>query len=144
VKTGRLIQPNSNICLVLLLHTRDVKISFMIYFFVVKKVVAQCMRGYHGSVFTYGQTSSGKTFTMNGKSTSFSQYFPSFSFHRLVRYERAARNHPASHSPLLSTNPALRLTRVSFPSMYRHSYDARISPIKRCCLAKGNVSILTD
>ena len=24
------------------------------------------MRGYHGSVFTYGQTSSGKTFTMNG------------------------------------------------------------------------------
>jgi centromeric protein E len=24
------------------------------------------MKGYHGSVFSYGQTSSGKTFTMNG------------------------------------------------------------------------------
>ena len=33
---------------------------------VVKKVVLQSMNGYNGSIFTYGQTSSGKTFTMNG------------------------------------------------------------------------------
>lgn len=33
---------------------------------VVKSVVNQCMNGFHGSVFTYGQTSSGKTFTMTG------------------------------------------------------------------------------
>jgi centromeric protein E len=33
---------------------------------VIKGVVLQAMQGYHGSVFTYGQTSSGKTFTMNG------------------------------------------------------------------------------
>lgn len=33
---------------------------------VVKNVVRQSMEGFHGSVFTYGQTSSGKTFTMNG------------------------------------------------------------------------------
>ena len=29
-------------------------------------IVHQTLRGYHGTVFTYGQTSSGKTFTMNG------------------------------------------------------------------------------
>jgi centromeric protein E len=33
---------------------------------VVKNVVLQSMNGYNGSIFTYGQTSSGKTFTMNG------------------------------------------------------------------------------
>jgi centromeric protein E len=33
---------------------------------VVKTIVLRSMKGYHGSVFTYGQTSSGKTFTMNG------------------------------------------------------------------------------
>ena len=33
---------------------------------VVQKIVLKAMRGFHGSVFTYGQTSSGKTFTMNG------------------------------------------------------------------------------
>lgn len=33
---------------------------------VVKNVVMQSMHGYNGSIFTYGQTSSGKTFTMNG------------------------------------------------------------------------------
>lgn len=33
---------------------------------VVKDTVFQSMQGYHGIVFTYGQTSSGKTFTMNG------------------------------------------------------------------------------
>jgi centromeric protein E len=33
---------------------------------VVKNVVLRSMQGVHGSVFTYGQTSSGKTFTMNG------------------------------------------------------------------------------
>jgi centromeric protein E len=32
----------------------------------VKPIVEEVMQGYHGSVFTYGQTSSGKTFTMNG------------------------------------------------------------------------------
>lgn len=32
----------------------------------VKKVVGSSMGGFHGSVFTYGQTSSGKTYTMNG------------------------------------------------------------------------------
>lgn len=32
----------------------------------VKDVVSAGMQGYHGSVFTYGQTSSGKTFTMYG------------------------------------------------------------------------------
>lgn len=36
---------------------------------VVKKVVLQSMNGYNGSIFTYGQTSSGKTFTMNGSHT---------------------------------------------------------------------------
>ena len=36
---------------------------------VVENVVASAMNGYHGSVFSYGQTSSGKTFTMNGGST---------------------------------------------------------------------------
>ena len=34
---------------------------------VVKNVVMQSMNGYNGSIFTYGQTSSGKTFTMNGR-----------------------------------------------------------------------------
>ena len=33
---------------------------------VVKNVVLQCINGYDGSVFTYGLTNSGKTFTMNG------------------------------------------------------------------------------
>ena len=33
---------------------------------VVESVVAAAMNGYHGSVFSYGQTSSGKTFTMSG------------------------------------------------------------------------------
>ena len=33
---------------------------------VVKNIVRSSMEGFHGSVFTYGQTSSGKTFTMNG------------------------------------------------------------------------------
>lgn len=33
---------------------------------VVKKVVLQSMNGYNSSIFTYGQTASGKTFTMNG------------------------------------------------------------------------------
>ena len=33
---------------------------------VVKDTVFQSMQGFHGTVFTYGQTSSGKTFTMNG------------------------------------------------------------------------------
>jgi hypothetical protein len=32
----------------------------------VHNIVHQTLQGYHGSVFTYGQTSSGKTFTMNG------------------------------------------------------------------------------
>ena len=36
---------------------------------VVKNIAFQCLLGYHGSVFTYGQTSSGKTFTMNGSSS---------------------------------------------------------------------------
>ncbi len=33
---------------------------------VIKEIVTSGMNGYHGSVFTYGQTSSGKTFTMYG------------------------------------------------------------------------------
>lgn len=33
---------------------------------VVRNIVQSAMEGFHGSVFTYGQTSSGKTFTMNG------------------------------------------------------------------------------
>lgn len=32
----------------------------------VHNIVRQTLDGYHGSVFTYGQTSSGKTYTMNG------------------------------------------------------------------------------
>lgn len=32
----------------------------------VKDIVKSAMNGYHGSVFCYGQTSTGKTFTMNG------------------------------------------------------------------------------
>jgi hypothetical protein len=35
---------------------------------IVKPVTAKAMQGYHGSIFSYGQTSSGKTFTMNGTS----------------------------------------------------------------------------
>eukprot|EP01038_Epipyxis_sp_PR26KG_P004439 gene4439-6278_t len=35
---------------------------------VVQNIVSSAMDGYHGSVFSYGQTSSGKTFTMNGNS----------------------------------------------------------------------------
>lgn len=37
-----------------------------IYELVVHNVVSQAMKGFHGSVFAYGQTSSGKTFTMHG------------------------------------------------------------------------------
>jgi len=37
-----------------------------IYKTVVKGLVLRAMQGYHGSVLSYGQTSSGKTFTMNG------------------------------------------------------------------------------
>jgi hypothetical protein len=37
-----------------------------IYNKVVRGIVRAAMEGFHGSVFTYGQTSSGKTFTMNG------------------------------------------------------------------------------
>ncbi len=37
-----------------------------IYEEAVQPVVNRVMEGFHGSVFTYGQTSSGKTFTMNG------------------------------------------------------------------------------
>lgn len=33
---------------------------------VVQKIVYKSMQGFHGTVFTYGQTSSGKTFTMSG------------------------------------------------------------------------------
>jgi centromeric protein E len=33
---------------------------------VIKNTVLKSMQGYHGTVFTYGQTNSGKTFTMNG------------------------------------------------------------------------------
>lgn len=33
---------------------------------VVQNIVERSMQGFHGSVFSYGQTSSGKTFTMNG------------------------------------------------------------------------------
>lgn len=32
----------------------------------VHNIVQHTLQGYHGSVFTYGQTSSGKTYTMNG------------------------------------------------------------------------------
>mmetsp|Transcript_35947 Transcript_35947/g.36629 ORF Transcript_35947/g.36629 Transcript_35947/m.36629 type:complete len:805 (+) Transcript_35947:326-2740(+) len=37
-----------------------------IYETLVKDIVIQAMRGFHGSVFAYGQTASGKTFTMHG------------------------------------------------------------------------------
>lgn len=37
---------------------------------VVKDIVTSSLEGYHGSVFMYGQTSSGKTFTMNGTTTN--------------------------------------------------------------------------
>lgn len=37
---------------------------------VVRDIVTAGMNGYHGSVFTYGQTSSGKTFTMYGGSAA--------------------------------------------------------------------------
>lgn len=36
---------------------------------VVSRVVEDVMNGFHGSVFSYGQTSSGKTFTMTGSSS---------------------------------------------------------------------------
>lgn len=41
-----------------------------IYKDVIGNVVSKAMQGYHGSVFTYGQTSSGKTFTMTGTAKS--------------------------------------------------------------------------
>lgn len=37
-----------------------------IYETLVKDIVNQAMQGFHGSVFAYGQTASGKTFTMHG------------------------------------------------------------------------------
>ena len=40
--------------------------NVQIYESLVEHVVAQAMEGYHGAVFAYGQTSSGKTFTMHG------------------------------------------------------------------------------
>ena len=40
----------------------------VIYDALIRQLVSSCMEGYHGSVFSYGQTSSGKTFTMNGTS----------------------------------------------------------------------------
>lgn len=41
-----------------------------IYRDVIHNIVSKAMMGYHGSVFTYGQTSSGKTFTMTGTAKS--------------------------------------------------------------------------
>ena len=38
----------------------------IIYSAAVKNLVHKAMEGYHGTIFAYGQTSSGKTFTMNG------------------------------------------------------------------------------
>ena len=38
----------------------------MIYDAAVKNLVLKTLEGFHGTVFAYGQTSSGKTFTMNG------------------------------------------------------------------------------
>ena len=35
-----------------------------------KTIVAKALEGYHGCIFTYGQTASGKTFTMNGTARS--------------------------------------------------------------------------
>jgi len=35
---------------------------------IVKPIIIKALQGYHGSIFSYGQTSSGKTFTMNGTS----------------------------------------------------------------------------
>lgn len=46
-------------------HTND-----DIYRDVIHAIVEKAMMGYHGSVFTYGQTSSGKTFTMTGTAKS--------------------------------------------------------------------------
>ncbi|KAL7548390.1 hypothetical protein ACHAWF_011677 [Thalassiosira exigua] len=37
-----------------------------VYNGVVERIVADVIKGYHGTVFTYGQTSSGKTYTMQG------------------------------------------------------------------------------
>ena len=37
-----------------------------IYSHLAKEIVDDCLNGIHGTVFAYGQTSSGKTFTMNG------------------------------------------------------------------------------
>lgn len=42
-------------------HTNQVIFNTMI-----KNIVSSTMDGFHGSVFSYGQTNSGKTFTMNG------------------------------------------------------------------------------
>jgi centromeric protein E len=56
----------------------------------VKEVVASVMNGYHGSVFTYGQTSSGKTFTMYGGEASNPQvcllFLSYFSFSSSLSY----------------------------------------------------------
>jgi hypothetical protein len=41
--------------------------NYDIFNSVIKDIVVAGMNGYHGSVFTYGQTSSGKTFTMYGE-----------------------------------------------------------------------------
>lgn len=41
-----------------------------IYRDVIHNIVSKAMMGYHGSVFTYGQTSSGKTYTMTGTAKS--------------------------------------------------------------------------
>lgn len=35
-----------------------------------KGIVSKSLEGYHGCIFTYGQTASGKTFTMNGTARS--------------------------------------------------------------------------
>ncbi len=37
-----------------------------VYSHLAKDIVEDCLNGIHGTVFAYGQTSSGKTFTMNG------------------------------------------------------------------------------
>lgn len=35
-----------------------------------RTIVTKALQGYHGCIFTYGQTASGKTFTMNGTAKS--------------------------------------------------------------------------
>ena len=37
-----------------------------IYQHIAQDLILSVMKGYHGTVFAYGQTSSGKTFTMSG------------------------------------------------------------------------------